>query len=151
MVMSIAASSTVLAATLHLAGDSTLDDCGFKYPYRSWGREVETYLKSGNAIANLAKSGHSTKSFDASGYWAKLIAEVKSGDFVVMQFGHNDQKRSTQFYLENRWAAPDGLYKDILRRWVGEVRENGARRFVEADIPESELAAQFRAAHAKID
>ena len=126
MVMSIAAPSTVLAATLHLAGDSTLDDCGFNYPYRSWGREVEPYLKSGNAISNFAKSGHSSRSFDASGYWAKLMAEVKPGDFVVMQFGHNDQKRSTQFYLENRWTAPDGLYKDILRRWVGEVRVRGA-------------------------
>ena len=126
--------SLLLAATLHLAGDSTLDDCAFRYPYRSWGRETESFMKAGCSVENFAKSGHSTKSFDEAGYWAKLIASVKPGDFVVMQFGHNDQKRSKPFYVEKRWAAPNGLYKDILRRWVGEVRAKGATPVIVSPI-----------------
>jgi len=116
----------ILASILFLAGDSTLDDQGFTYPYRSWGREAEPYMEAGCSVANFARSGHSSRSFDEAGYWAKLVADVKPGDFVVIQFGHNDQKRSTPFYLEKRWAAPDGLYRDTLRRWIGEVRAKGA-------------------------
>lgn len=107
----------MLAATLYLAGDSTLDDYGFKrHPRCSWGTYMEQFMRPGCYVANFAKSGHSTRSFEASGHWAKLMASVVSGDFVVMQFGHNDQKRTTEFYREKRWAAPDGLYTDILRK-----------------------------------
>lgn len=55
-------------------------------------------LVAGNRVANFAKSGASTKSFFAEGRWKKLLAEVRPGDFVAIQFGHNDQKRSTEFY-----------------------------------------------------
>ena len=117
----------MLAATLYLAGDSTLDDYGFKrHPRCSWGTCMEQFMRPGCYVANFAKSGHSTRSFEASGHWAKLMASVVSGDFVVMQFGHNDQKRTTEFYREKRWADPDGLYTDILRKWIGEVRDKGA-------------------------
>ena len=73
-------------ATLFFAGDSTLDDNGFKHPYRSWGRETAFYMKAGNGVANFAKSGASTKSFVANGYWSKLITNVKTGDFVLIHF-----------------------------------------------------------------
>ena len=124
----------VVAATLFFAGDSTLDDNGFRHPYRSWGREVEFSMKAGNSIANFARSGASTRSFDAEGLWGKLISNVKSGDFVLIQFGHNDQKRSTEFYLKNRWADPRGLFRDIVRRWVGEVRSKGATPILASPI-----------------
>ena len=104
--------SILFAASIFFAGDSTLDDHGFRHPYRSWGREVGFYMKSGNAVRNFARSGASTKSFRDSGVWAKLIAEVKQGDFVVIQFGHNDQKRSSEFYREKRWSDPKGLFRE---------------------------------------
>ena len=84
-------STFLLSATLFFAGDSTLDDHGFKYPYRSWGRETEALLKPGNVISNFAQSGASTKSFATTGRWTKLITAVKAGDFVRIEFGHNDQ------------------------------------------------------------
>ena len=68
-------------ATLFFAGDSTLDDNGF-HPYRSWGLETAFYMKAGNVVTNFAKSGASTKSLVANGYWNKLITNVKAGDFV---------------------------------------------------------------------
>ena len=126
--------SILFAASIFFAGDSTLDDHGFRHPYRSWGREVGFYMKSGNAVRNFARSGASTKSFRDSGVWAKLIAEVKQGDFVVIQFGHNDQKRSSEFYREKRWSDPKGLFREIVRGWVAEVRAKGATPILASPI-----------------
>lgn len=126
--------SLLIAATILFAGDSTLDDNGFRHPYRSWGREVGFYLKSGHSIANFAVSGSSTKSFRDSGQWARLAAAIKPGDFVVIEFGHNDQKRSTPFYLENRWSDPKGLFREIVRGWVAEVRAKGASPILASPI-----------------
>ena len=135
--MSIVCFATAVAAsatTLFFAGDSTLDDHGFKYPYRSWGRETEFSMKAGNAVVNFAQSGASTKSFLAGGRWAKLIAEVKSGDFVLIEFGHNDQKRSTPFYQKERYADPNGLFREIVCGWVKEVRAKGATPILASPI-----------------
>ena len=119
----------LLGATLFFAGDSTLDDGGRNvkhYPYASWGTELEQLMTAENNVANFDRSGASTKSFAASGLWAKLIANVKAGDFVAIQFGHNDQKRSNDFYRRERWADPKGLFCEIVRGWVKEVRAKGA-------------------------
>lgn len=93
LLLSLLAGSPTDASTLFFAGDSTLDDAGYslegtiREPYRSWGSELVQDLKAGHRIANYARSGASTKSFVKSGMWAKLIAEVKHGDFVAIQFG----------------------------------------------------------------
>lgn len=127
--------ATVLEAaaqTLFFAGDSTLDDNGLslggrmRFPYQSWGTTLGQSMREGCRVANYARSGASTKSFVKSGLWAKLIAAVKPGDFVAIQFGHNDQKRSTRFHRENRWADPKGLFREIVRGWVKDVRAKGA-------------------------
>ena len=121
-------SGPLTGTTLFFAGDSTLDDHGRKegLPYASWGTTLEKSMREGCQVRNFARSGASTKSFAASGLWKRLIAEVKKGDFVGIQFGHNDQKRSTKFYLEERWADPKGLFREIVRGWVAEIRARGA-------------------------
>ena len=122
--------------TLLLAGDSTLDDYGRKPrpPYASWGTELEKSMKPGCKVNNFAKSGASTKSFIEAGHWAKLIAAVKPGDYVGIQFGHNDQKCNTKFYLEKRFAAPDGLFKENVRKFVSEIRAKGAKPILMSPI-----------------
>ena len=121
-----------MATTLFFAGDSTLDDAGLsrgkpmRYPYQSWGTTLREMMADGNTVTNFAQSGASTKSFAKSGRWAKLIAEVRSGDFVAIQFGHNDQKCSSDYYRKERWADPKGLFREIVRGWVKEVRAKGA-------------------------
>ena len=120
------------ASTLFFAGDSTLDDGGYsrgghiRFPYYSWGTQLQKSMKTGCRVSNFARSGASTKSFVKSGMWAKLIAEVKEGDFVAIQFGHNDQKRSNDFYRKERWADPKGLFREIVRDWVKDIRAKGA-------------------------
>lgn len=123
---------TLASTTLFFAGDSTLDDANYslgeriRAPYYSWGTQLQKSMKSDCLVANYARSGASTKSFVKSGMWAKLIAGVKPGDFVAIQFGHNDQKRSTEFYRNERWADPKGLFREIVRDWVKDIRAKGA-------------------------
>ncbi len=114
--------------TLFFAGDSTLDDHGRKPcpPYASWGTTLEGFMKEGCKVDNYAKSGASSSSFVRDGYWAKLIAKVQPGDFVVMQFGHNDQKHSTDFYRRYRYTPVNGKFEEYYTRFVEEVRAKGA-------------------------
>ena len=117
---------------LFLAGDSTLDDHGLSLggtprpPYASWGTALQDSMLEGCSVANYACSGASTKSFSRSGRWDRLISHVRKGDFVAIQFGHNDQKRSNDFCRRERWADPKGLFRDIVRGWVADVRAKGA-------------------------
>jgi lysophospholipase L1-like esterase len=122
--------------TLLLAGDSTLADYGRRPrpPYASWGTEMEKSMKPGCKVNNFAKSGASTKSFIEAGYWAKLVAAIKPGDYVGIQFGHNDQKCNTKFYLEKRFAPPDGLFKDNVRKFVSDIRAKGAKPILMSPI-----------------
>lgn len=131
-VMALTLSLSASAATLFFAGDSTLDDNGYSLgghiqaPYYSWGTQLQKAMKTGCRIANYADSGASTKRFATSGLWAKLLAIVQPGDFVAIQFGHNDQKRATAVDRETRWADPKGLFREIVRGWVRDVRAKGA-------------------------
>jgi DNA sulfur modification protein DndE len=83
-------------------------------------------MHSGSLVRNFAKSGASTKSFIANGHWGRLIEAVRPGDFVLIQFGHNDQKQATPEQRKVLFAAADGLYRDNLRRFAAEVRAKGA-------------------------
>ena len=102
LAVALAAALGTGAQTLFFAGDSTLDDSGLslggkmRFPYQSWGTTLQESMKDGCKVANYARSGASTKSFVASGMWAKLIAGVQPGDFVALHFGHHHPKRSTE-------------------------------------------------------
>ena len=123
--------SAVLAITLFFAGDSTLESRKYlengDWPedekvLGSWCDALEPCLKAGCKIDNRAKSGRSTKSFIDEGLWTNLVADVRSGDFVYIQFGHNDQKASRP----DVYAPARGAYVDNLTRFVNEVRAKGA-------------------------
>lgn len=124
----VCCAAPTFATTLFFAGDSTLDDHHRKpnTPYASWGTELERHMKAGNKVDNHARSGASAKSFVADGCWAKMIARVRPGDFVVIQFGHNDQKHSTEFYRTKRFTSVNGTYEEYYTRFVSEVRAKGA-------------------------
>ncbi|MCD4851700.1 rhamnogalacturonan acetylesterase [Arthrobacter sp. AK01] len=101
-----------------LAGDSTVAACpSYEYPMSGWGAHLapETYWWA--AVHNFAKGGATTESFREEGLWYQLINQTVQGDLVLIQFGHNDQKRE-------HLAARTG-YTDNLRRMVAEVRAKG--------------------------
>lgn len=111
--------------TIHLAGDSTVapTDSGRtsgypEIPLLGWGDELAPFTD--DVVRNHAIGGATTASFRAEGRWEKLLAELRPGDTVVIQFGHNDQKDPDEL-------AAEGGYTDRLARFVAEARANGAR------------------------
>ena len=105
-----------------LAGDSTVASYSAKHHYQGWGWALGECFDDRVTIVNHAKGGRSSKSFRAEGLWDKVLDE--EADYVVIQFGHNDNRgkgpeRETD-------PAPAGDYRDNLKRYVGEARDAGA-------------------------
>jgi lysophospholipase L1-like esterase len=73
-------------------------------------------------VVNYAQGGRSTKSFIAEGRWDTVLKAIKPGDYVIIQFGHNDQKTNNL----NRGTQPFGDYTTNLVRFVREARERKA-------------------------
>lgn len=107
------------AITVFLAGDSTVTDQQLE-PYAAWGQMLPAFFGPTVAIANHAESGESARSFVSERRHAKVMAMIKPGDYLFMQFGHNDQKAGPGHLAEA------GGYRDILRRFVTDARAKGA-------------------------
>ena len=97
------AAAVLSAADVYLAGDSTCATYPAKRaPLTGWGQQLAKRAKADCKVVNCAVSGRSTKSFREGGNWAKMMKQVKAGDFVLIQFAHNnrakkDPKRYTTF------------------------------------------------------
>lgn len=110
------------APRVFLAGDSTMADKPLDLPERGWGMALGAFFQPGVAVRNHAMNGRSTKSFRDEGRWAKLTGELQAGDFVIIQFAHNDEKQEDP----KRYADPAVAFRDNLRRFIAETRAKGA-------------------------
>ena len=109
--------------TIFLVGDSTMANKPVEdNPERGWGQLLPSFFEPGVVIKNYAVNGRSTKSFIDEHRWDSVLAQLKSGDWVMIQFGHNDEKEADP----TRYAAPQGAYKTNLERFVKEARAKGA-------------------------
>lgn len=110
--------------TIYLAGDSTMADYGAEYPYHpaacygGWGQALDLYLDGSVTVWNHAHNGRSTETFRNEGHFDLIQKQLRPGDFVVIQFGHNDQKHP---HLQ----AYNG-YPENLRRFIAEIRAKKA-------------------------
>jgi len=114
----------IYPSTLHLIGDSTMANKPVipANPERGWGQMLQLYFHDTVRIENYAQNGRSTKTFLAEGRWDQVLAALKPGDFVVIQFGHNDEKTNDV----NRGTAPFGEFTTNLVRFIRETREHKA-------------------------
>ncbi|MGN6270749.1 MAG: rhamnogalacturonan acetylesterase [Sphingomonas sp.] len=110
----------VTAPTVFLAGDSTVTDQPYE-PAASWGQMLPAMLDGGVAVANYAKSGATLKSFLTDLRLDKLLSQAKPGDWLLIQFGHNDQK--TQW--PQTYADPAYTYPAYLKAYIAEARARG--------------------------
>ncbi|MGE4564620.1 MAG: rhamnogalacturonan acetylesterase [Victivallaceae bacterium] len=101
-----------------LAGDSTVANYAPTTPTVGWGQVLAGNLKSGVEVINLAVGGRSTKSFIDEKRWDNLLAQVKPGDVVLIQFGHNDQKKDKP----EVYADAETDYRTNLKRFIADVR-----------------------------
>ncbi|MFF8609807.1 rhamnogalacturonan acetylesterase [Streptomyces sp. NPDC015346] len=109
--------------TLYIAGDSTAAQ---KYadaaPETGWGMALPFFLHQDITVANHAVNGRSTKSFLDEGRLDTVLAAIRPGDVLLIQFGHNDQKITDP----TRYTEPWTSYQDNLRRYVAGARDRGA-------------------------
>jgi len=108
---------------LQLAGDSTMQDVDPEQsPEFGWGQLLLQYAEADTAIFNHAKGGRSTRTFIEEQRWQQLLDQTKAGDWVLIQFGHND----AAYDKPERYTAPVD-YASNLRRFVADVRARQAR------------------------
>lgn len=118
-VQSIEIKSADNLVTLFLAGNSTVVDEANE-PWCGWGQMFPLFFTSKVAIANYAESGEAANTFVSSKRFAKLLTKIKKGDYLFIEFGHNDQKQ------KGEGKGPYTSYKSDLKYLVDEARKKGA-------------------------
>jgi lysophospholipase L1-like esterase len=106
--------------TLFILGDSTSCDQS-EEPWNSWGQMITQFFKPGVAVANHGESGESLASAVRAHRLEKILDSLKPGDYVFVQFGHNDQKDKTP------GSGPFTTYKANLKTFVDQVRAKGGQ------------------------
>lgn len=110
---------------LRLMGDSTMadKDLSGQNPERGWGQRLPSHLDSSVCVYNYARNGRSTKSFIDRGLWDQVKKDLNPGDYLFIQFGHNDSKADDPA----RYAPAFGAYQENLRTFIDHALKTGAR------------------------
>lgn len=109
--------------TIYTIGDSTMANKGIlkNNPERGWGQVLSQFFDDHVRIDNWAKNGRSSKSFMDEGLWKGVLEKLKPGDYVFIQFGHNDSKLDSALHTD-----PRTTYRMNLIKYVTETRAKGA-------------------------
>jgi len=109
--------------TIYLASDSTVANWDPKYaPQAGWGMMLGKYFKDNIKVENNAIAGISSKTFITEGYFDKILQKIKPGDYLFIQFGHNDATPSRP----ERYTDPNTTFKDYINQYIDQTREKGA-------------------------
>lgn len=139
-------SSSMMAIKVHTIGDSTMATYSESTTVtRGWGQMFQQFFTDAVTVNNRAKSGASSKSFyEEAAYWESVKKQIQPGDYVLIQFAHNDEKNDgmdgdeVKAYYESigdqakadatdyRGTTASGTYKEYLRKYVEETRALGA-------------------------
>lgn len=108
--------------TIFMIGDSTMANKKLDggNPERGWGHVLPGFFSEEITVDNHAQNGRSSKSFIAEGRWDAVLTKIKKGDYVFIQFGHNDEKTD-----EERYTEPGTTFDANLKRFVSEARAKG--------------------------
>lgn len=107
--------------TVYLIGDSTLSVKEVKaYPETGWGMPFAFFFDETVTVDNRAQNGRSTKTFVAENRWQPVASALRAGDYVFIQFGHNDEVPTKKSY------TPEADYKNYLIRFIAETRAKKA-------------------------
>ncbi|AIQ42661.1 rhamnogalacturonan acetylesterase [Paenibacillus sp. FSL R7-0297] len=136
--------------TIYIAGDSTAArKAASESPMTGWGEFLHRHVGQEMRIENRAVNGRSTRSFLAEGRLAKIEQDFQAGDFLLIQFGHNDQK------IEDpaRYTDPDTEYRQNLKVFIDSARSRGGfpllltsvsrRRFTAEGDPDPEAVGPY--------
>ncbi len=105
---------------IFLAGNSTVTDQEDE-PWASWGQMFTRFLKPGIVVANFAESGESLRSFKGERRLEKILSLMKPGDFLFIEFAHNDQKKGGSY------VEPFTTYTEEIKYFISKAREKGGK------------------------
>jgi len=88
-----------------------------KRPETGWGEKINAFFQDNVVVRNYAVNGYATLNFRTDGYWNKLLDQIHPGDYVMIQFGHNDQKQENP----KGYSAPE-VFRQRLEDFATEVR-----------------------------
>jgi lysophospholipase L1-like esterase len=130
--LDLAAKPIANGFTIFLVGDSTMANKPLipENPERGWGQMLPPYFKAGVRVENHAMNGRSSKSFRDEGRWQAVENSLKPGDWVIVQFGHNDEKDKDA----TRFTTPFGSFKTNLTQYVLDTRAHGANPILATPI-----------------
>jgi lysophospholipase L1-like esterase len=110
--------------TVYMIGDSTMCEYEAKrQPLTGWGMPFKYFFDSTVQIDNRARGGKSTRTFLSEGGWQPIADSLQEGDYVLMQFGHNDEAKEEK-YKDRFTPVPD--YKTNLIKFINETRAKKA-------------------------
>ena len=113
-----------------MIGDSTMANKNpDKAPETGWGMVMNEFLSGYATVHNHAVNGRSSKSFLDEGRWTVVFDSIQPSDYVIIQFGHNDEKPGDKLYTD-----PSTTYKQILKKFIDETRAKGANPIVCSSI-----------------
>ena len=110
--------------TIFMIGDSTMANKPLdkENQERGWGQMLPLYFTGKIRVDNRALNGRSSKSFVDEGRWAAVMEKIRPGDYVIIQFGHNDEKVKDK----DRYTEPGSTFDEYLRNYVDDARSKGA-------------------------
>jgi Lysophospholipase L1 and related esterases len=106
-----------------MIGNSTMANKHYSggNPEKGWGQVFPLYFKNGVEFENFAVNGRSTKSFIDEGKWKNVIEKIQPGNYLIIEFGHNDEKKEDP----KRFADAHTDYKTNLEKFINETRAKG--------------------------
>lgn len=120
--ISIAAVPSSDSITVYLVGDSTMSDKDIEaYPETGWGMPFQYYFDDEVTVENHARNGRSTRTFLEEGRWDPIVRNLQKGDYVFIQFAHNDEVKTKEQYTDPQ------NYQANLAKFVTESRKKGAK------------------------
>lgn len=128
----VPAASAEEVPTVYLAGDSTVASYApSQYPLTGWGQVLPEFLDAGVRVDNRAIGGRSAKSYVLEGHLDRMLADIKAGDYLFVQFGHNDRQNTDNLCSVNktycnRHTDPYTSFKEYLTKYIVGARERGA-------------------------
>lgn len=139
-VLLLATSSKERPVHIFMAGDSTMADkvatksitdsitgkkTDIPFAERGWGQLLPEFFNENVVVENFAKNGRSSRTFISEGLWDKLLSGVQTGDYVVIQFAHNDASVDKT----DRYTPPADYYKN-LSQFVDDVKARGGNPII---------------------
>jgi len=113
-----------------MIGDSTMANKNpDKAPETGWGMVMNEFVTGEATVHNHAVNGSSSKSFLDEGRWTAVYDSIQPGDYVIIQFGHNDEKPSEKLHTD-----PSTSYRQLLKKYITETRAKGANPIICSSI-----------------